>query len=126
MRRKANKWGILLICILVYILYVNREQIHGQAGADAMIPATKTEYIDGSFFLNVYDGSFESKEIMKYSSKDTVEKLKMVYNEIEFYDEFNVGDLEVYDYYTEKYTQLFKHEARFYYPADHAYYAIFG
>lgn len=124
MRRKANRWGILLICILVYLLYANWEQMHGQAEAGTIMPAAKTEYIDGSFFLNVYDGSYASKKIMKYSSKGTVEKLKMVYNEIEFYDEFNVGDLEEYDYYAEKYTRLLKHEARFYYPADNAYYEI--
>ena len=53
--------------------------------------------ISNSLFENVYKGLEYPKSMqnMKFSSKNTVKKLKEIYNEIEFYGEFEEGDLSL-------------------------------
>lgn len=73
----------------------------------------KLEYNKEPLFSNQYYGS-DSWSNMRFSSKDTVEQLKIIYNKIEYFDRFKAADPGDKDYYTEKYTQLLKSEVEYY------------
>lgn len=73
----------------------------------------KLEYNTEPLFSNQYDGSGDWSN-MRFSSKGTVEQLKIIYNKIEYFDGFKAADPDDNDYYTKKYTQLLKSEVEYY------------
>lgn len=114
-----KKFGIALTFIVCCFVYLKIKSPNQQ------INSTNTYISGNSIFANVYEGVDSPRENMKFSSKNTVEKLKMIYDKIEFYDGFNEGDLNVYEYYAEKYTQLLKGEVKYYNSEEKTYYDIY-
>ena len=53
---------------------------------------------------------------MEYSSDAVFEMLKEIYGEIDFYSEFEKGDIQKYDFYKEKFKQFLDNEFMFYDP----------
>lgn len=130
MNEKLIKPGIILMFVLFLTVYLNRES------SDPQVANTETDFADsqsqrednlnikyypGTIFSNEFDTPSSPKKDMKFSSKETVEKLRLIYKEIEFYGEYKEGDLSLYDSYAEKFTRLLKNEIQYYDPLSDTY-----
>ena len=132
MFKMLKRMFIIALCSLcIRCNYVNKQ-------LDSEIVCRKNDFqyitqkekgeISNSLFENVYKGLEYPKSMqnMKFSSKNTVKKLKEIYNEIEFYGEFEEGDLSLYDVYAKQYLRLLKGEVKYYDPEYKVYTNIYG
>lgn len=112
---------VMLMAILFYLACLRWKLVSKQPDTNMQInkqdiTETAAIYEKGdleSFFVNRYNGK-DSLDGMKYCSKETVEKLKNIYSNLSFFEGLKKGDLNVYDYYAEKYTRLLKSEVEYY------------
>ena len=111
---------MIMMCLLCTKCdYVNSRidsNIVYRANSFQQIVKANRKRISESLFDGIYEGLEYPKAMqnMKFSSENTVKKLKEIYNEIEFYGEFKKGDLSLYDLYAEQYLRLLKGEVEYY------------
>lgn len=99
-----------------------------RADSFQQIDKAKRNRISESLFDRTYEGLEFPKAMqnMRFSSENTVKKLKEIYNEIDFNGEFKKGDLSLYDTYAEQYLRLLKGEVKYYDLEYETYTYIYG
>lgn len=112
---------VMLMAVLFYLACLRWKLVSKQPDINMQINKqdiadTTAIYMQGNLgtlFSNRYNGK-GSLDGMKFCGKKTVEKLKSIYNNLDFFEGFQKGDLSVYDYYAKRYTRFLKSEAAYY------------
>ena len=109
----------LFISVILICSYAKNIPLIGDTEEEITLPVSSSaaytviqsdisdEPANSHSYQTLYDFPYDD---MSYANDEAFEFLKSMYKNLEFYGDFQKGDLEVYDFYKEKFAQLLNRE----------------